>query len=198
MRLNKKNQTEKLVLSAAMTAIVIILQVLATATTWFGPFSTAVALIPIAIGACMCGIGVGTWLGFVFGVVVMATGGANLFFAFDIPGTVVTVLLKGMACGAAAGLVYKLLNRLNGIVAAITAAVVCPIVNTSVFLLGCAVFFLDDANGIAEVLGLGVSGMALFWALAVANFLFEVGMNIVLSPVIVRLLYIRKKRRTAE
>ena len=50
MRLNKKNQTEKLVLSAAMTAIVIILQVLATATTWFGPFSTAVALIPIAIG----------------------------------------------------------------------------------------------------------------------------------------------------
>ena len=198
MRFKRKNQTERLVLSAAMTAIVIILQVLATATTWFGPFSTAVALIPIAIGACMCGIGVGTWLGFIFGVVVMATGGANLFFAFDIPGTVVTVLLKGMACGAAAGLVYKLLNRFNGIVAAITAAIVCPVVNTGVFLLGCAVFFLDDANGIAEVLGLGVSGMALFWALAVANFLFEVGMNIVLSPVIVRLLYIRRKRRTAE
>ena len=103
-----------------------------------------------------------------------------------------------MIHGAAAGLVYKLLNRFNGIVAAITAAIVCPVVNTGVFLLGCAVFFLDDANGIAEVLGLSVSGMALFWALAVANFLFEVGMNIVLSPVIVRLLYIRKKRRTAE
>ena len=190
---SKKNQTERIVLTAVMTALVIILQVLATATTWFGPFSTAVALIPIAIGACMCGIGVGAWLGVVFGVVVMVTGGANLFFAFDIPGTVVTVLLKGAACGAAAGLVYRLLEKWNSIVAAISAAVICPIANTAVFLLGCAVFFLDDANGIAEMLGLEVSGMALFWMLAIANFLFEVGMNLVLSPVIVRLLSIRKK-----
>lgn len=183
-----------MVLGAAMTALVIIVQLLSTYTTFFGPFSTALALIPIAIGAALCGVGVGAWLGFVFGVVVLATGGAALFFMFDIPGTIITVLAKGTACGFAAGLVYKLLEKFNGIVAAVAAAVVCPVVNTGVFLLGSAVFFLDSADKIAEYLKMDISGMALFWALAMANFIFELGANIVLSPVIVRLLKIRKKQ----
>ena len=184
-----------MVLGAVMTALVIILQMLGTYTTFFGPFSTALALIPIVIGAAMCGIEIGAWLGFVFGVVVLVTGGANLFLAFDVPGTLVTVLVKGTACGAAAGLVYKLLYRKSGIVAVVTASVICPVVNTACFLLGCMIFFMDSANGIAETLGMPVSGMALFWALAMGNFLFEVGMNIVLSPIVVRLLHIRKGRK---
>ena len=192
--LNKKEMsTRTLVLSALMTALVVILQLLGTYTTFFGPFSTALALIPIVIGAALCGVGIGAWLGFVFGGVVLLSGGAALFWAFDGPGTIITVLLKGMACGAAAGVVYKLLKKKNEIVAAVVAAVVCPVVNTSVFLLGSAVFFLDSAKDIAALLKMNVSGMALFWALAMGNFLFEVGMNLVLSPVIVRLINIRKR-----
>ena len=38
------------------------------------------------------------------------------------------------------------------------------------------------------------SGMAVFWSLAMANFLIEVVSNIVMSPIIVRLLNIRKKK----
>lgn len=98
-----KLQTQKLVLGAIMTALVIILQLIGSFTTFFGPFSTAVALIPIVLGAAMCGTAVGAWLGLVFGVVVIASGGAALFFAFDIPGTIITVLLKGTLCGLAAG-----------------------------------------------------------------------------------------------
>lgn len=184
-----------MVLGSIMTALVIILQLIGTATTFFGPFSTAVALIPIVIGAAMCGPAVGAWLGFVFGVVVLVSGGAALFFAFDIPGTIVTVLLKGTACGLAAGLVYKLLERVNRYLAAIAAALVCPLVNTGVFLLGCYVFFMDSADAIAETLGMDVSGMALFWALAMGNFLVEVASNVVLSPVIVRILNIEKKQK---
>ena len=78
----QKNKTGKLVLAAMMTALVIVFQLLATYTTFFGPFSTAIALIPIVIGACLCGPAIGAWLGLVFGVVVLATGGAALFFAF--------------------------------------------------------------------------------------------------------------------
>lgn len=189
----RKKQTKTLVLGAVMTALVIILQLIGTATTFFGPFSTAVALIPIVIGAAMCGTAVGTWLGFVFGVVVLASGGAALFLAFDIPGTFITVLLKGTACGLAAGLVYKALARFNRYVAVIASAIVCPVVNTSVFLLGCFVFFMDSADAIAAQVGLSVSGMALFWALAMGNFLLELGTSIVLSPVIVRVLSIEKK-----
>lgn len=190
----RRTSTEKMVLAAIMTALVIIFQLLATFTAFFGPFSTAMALIPIAIGAAMCGVAVSGWLGLVFGIVVLISGGANLFLAFDIPGTFVTVLGKGLACGLAAGLVYKLLENANRYVAAVAAAIVCPVVNTGVFLLGCAIFFLDDATQIATQVGLGdKAGMAVFFALAMANFALELVTNIVLSPVVVRLLNIRKK-----
>ncbi len=191
---NKRLATETMVLGAMMTALVVILQCLATYTTFFGPFSTAVALVPIVIGAALCGTGVGAWLGLVFGGVVILTGNAALFLAFSVPGTIVTVLCKGMACGAAAGIVHKLLKKWNGIVAAIASAIVCPVVNTGVFLLGCRIFFMPFADAIAETLQMNVSGMDLFFALAGANFLLELGMNLVLSPVIVKLISLAKKK----
>ena len=108
---NKRMSTETLVLASLMTALVVVFQCLATYTAFFGPFSTAIGLIPIVIGAAMCGPYVGAWLGFVFAMVVMLTGGANLFFAFNVPGTLITVLAKGIACGFVSGLVYKLCLR---------------------------------------------------------------------------------------
>lgn len=190
----RKMSTETLVLGSIMTALVIVFQLLGTFTAFFGPFSTAVALIPIVIGASMCGVGIGGWLGLVFGIVVLASGGGAFFMAFDVAGTIITVLVKGTACGIAAALAYKLFEKLNKFVAVLAASIVCPIVNTGIFMLGCAVFFLDDVSGIAAALGMTDSGMAVFWALAMANFIFELGMNIVLSPITVRLLSIRKKK----
>lgn len=191
---NRQQRTQKLVLGAIMTGLVIILQLVGSFTTFFGPFSTAVALIPIVLGAAMCGTTVGAWLGFVFGMVVILSGGAALFFAFDVPGTIVTVLLKGTLCGLAAGLVYKVMSKFNKYIAVFAAAVICPIVNTAVFLLGCYIFFMDSATDIATTLGLTVSGMAVFWALAMGNFALEIISNAILSPVIVRVLNFSKKK----
>jgi len=188
-----KNRTERLVMAAMMTALVIVFQVLATYTTFFGPFSTAIGLIPIAIGACLCGPWIGAWLGLVFGIVVIATGNAALFFGFSVVGTVVTVLFKGTACGFAAGLTYKLLEKKIGFFASIPAALICPIVNTGIFLLGSAVFFMPYAEAIGEIVKIEGAGFGVFIGLAIANFLLEVAMNAVLSPVFVRILNIRKK-----
>ena len=186
--LSKRISTEQLVLASLMTALVVVFQCIATYTTFFGPFSTAIGLIPIVIGAVLCGPIIGGWLGFVFALVVLFTGGANLFLAFNIIGTVVTVVLKGVACGFAAGMVYKILSGYHKIGAIIAAAIVCPIVNTGFFLLGCVIFFMPFANDIAALLGLSVSGFAVFSALAFGNFLFELGMNALLSPVMVKIL----------
>lgn len=191
---NNRQQTQKLVLGAIMTALVIILQLVGSFTTFFGPFSTAVALIPIVLGAAMCGTAVGAWLGFVFGMVVILSGGAALFFAFDVPGTIITVLSKGTLCGIAAGLIYKLLAKFNKYLAALIAAIICPLVNTGVFLLGCYIFFMDSATEISTTLGLTVSGMAVFWALAMGNFALEIISNAVLSPIIVRILNFNKNK----
>ena len=109
----RRMSTKTLVLASLMTALVVVFQCLATYTAFFGPFSTAIGLIPIVIGAAMCGPAVGAWLGLVFAIVVIATGGANLFFMFNVPGTIITVVCKGVACGFAAGVVYKFFEEIN-------------------------------------------------------------------------------------
>lgn len=195
MKTKTQLTTQKLVLSALMTAMVVLFQLLATFTAFFGPFSTAMALVPIVIGAALCGPIVGAWLGFVFGMVVLLSGGAALFLAYNIPGTVITVLVKGTACGLVAGIVYNLLQKINRYFAVFAAAVLCPLTNTAIFMLGSAIFFLDFAEAIAELLVIDVTGMAVFWTLAMANFLFELGLNIVMSPVILRIINIKKKSR---
>ena len=111
--LARREQIQKLALAALMTALVVVIQTLATVTTFFGPFSTAIALIPIVIGGALCGVTIGSWLGFVFGVVVLATGGAALFLGFNPVGTYITVLSKGLACGFVAAISYKLLNKIR-------------------------------------------------------------------------------------
>lgn len=193
MNSKRKLTTQNLVLGAVMTALVVVFQLIGTYTTFFGPFSTALALIPIVIGAVMCGAGIGAWLGLVFSLVVLFTGGANLFFMFDIAGTLITVLVKGTLCGLVAGLVYKLFKKFNYYLAVFAASIVCPITNTAIFMLGSIVFFLDDAARIAETIGSDATGISLFVGMALANFLFELVMIVVLCPVIVRLLNIKKK-----
>ncbi len=188
----RKEQTRILVLGAVFTALVIILQLMGSFIR-FGPFAISLVLVPIVIGAATCSVKIGAWLGFVFGVVVLVSGDAAPFLAIDVFGTVLTVLLKGTACGFAAGLVYKALEKYNRYLAVAAAAIVCPVVNTGVFLLGCSVFFMKSITewGLAE--GFNNVAAYMFLGLAGGNFLFELGSNIILSPVIVRVLNIENK-----
>ena len=189
----RKKQTQVLVLGAILTALVVILQFMGSFIR-FGPFAISLVLIPIVIGAATCGVKIGTWLGFIFGVVVLISGDALAFLAVNVFGTIVTVLLKGAACGLAAGLIYKLLEKYNRYVAVIAAAVVCPIVNTGVFLLGCVIFFMDTVAEWGAALGFGGTLEYMFLGLVGGNFLFELASNIILSPVIVRVLNIKNKK----
>ena len=93
----------------------------------------------------------------------------------------------------AAALVYKLLYKHNKFFAVLLAAIICPVVNTGVFMLGSILFFLEFAEQIATIIGLEKAGIAVFTAMATGNFLFELGLNIVLSPVVVRLLNIKNR-----
>jgi len=193
--MKKKMDTKTLVLGAVLTALVIILEVISASLGKAGMFRFTFALVPIAIGAATCGMGLSAWLGFVFGLSVLLTGDAAAFLAVNPLGTVITVLAKGVASGFLAGLVFKLLEKVNRYVAVAVAALVCPVANTGVFLLGCLAFFMDTIAGWAEGLGFGgnVAGYMIFGLVGI-NFLIEIGTNIVLTPVIVRLLNIRKKQ----
>lgn len=190
----KRMSTETMVLGAILTALVVVLQYLGQ-FIHLGPFSISLVLLPIVIGAATCGVKIGAWLGLVFGAVVLMTGDAAAFLAINVPGTVATVLLKGTACGLVAGLAYKAVEKKNRYAAVVVAALICPIVNTGVFLLGCVLFFFKTIEqwGLAEGYGTAVEYM--FLGLAGGNFIVELVINIVLSPVVVRLLNIRKKNK---
>lgn len=190
---NKKGMsTRTMVLGAVLTAIVVVLQFMAPLFR-FTAFSLSFVLVPIVLGAALCGVGVSTWLGFVFGVVVLTSGDAASFLAVDIPGTIVTVLVKGAACGLAAGLVYKLLEKKNTYLAVFAAAATCPVVNTGVFLIGCRLFFWETVKAWGAGLGYENAIAYMLLGLAGVSFLVELLINLVLSPVIIRLINIRKK-----
>ncbi len=184
--------TKKLVGIALFTAIVVVLQLIGSAIK-FGQFSVSLVLIPIVVGTALYGIGAGAWLGLVFGVTVLISGDAAAFLTVDVFGTIVTVLLKGTLAGLAAGAVYKLIEKKNRYVATIAAAFICPVVNTGVFLLGCLVFFMPTINEWASGLGFESAGAYMITGLVGLNFVFELVVNLVLGPVIVRLVDLGKK-----
>lgn len=185
-------KTRKLAGIAIFTAIVIVLQLLGSFIR-FGPFSISLVLIPIVVGAAMYGVAAGAWLGFIFGLIVLLSGDAAAFLGVNAIGTIITVIAKGTLAGLCAGLVYRALEKTNTYVAVIASAVVCPVVNTGVFLLGCLIFFMETIIGWATEAGFASAGTYMIVGLVGLNFVFELLVNVVLSPVIVRIIAIGKK-----
>lgn len=186
----EKMSTRTMVLLGVLTALVVVLQGLAVfLKVVFGIFAPSLVLIPIVIGTATCGRKAGAWLGFVFSIMVFATGDANAFFIVNVPGTIITVIAKGIACGFVSGLVYEALEKRSENFAVITSAIVCPVVNTGVFLIGCVLFFMDT---VTQWAGGANVGKYILVGLVGTNFLFELGLNVVLSPVIMRILKAKK------
>lgn len=187
-----KEQSLKLAIGGILTAIVIVLQFIGSSIK-FGTFSISLILIPVVLGAALCGPIVSAWLGFVFGVVVLLSGEAGLFLAINVPGTIVTVLLKGTLCGLFASLVFNALKSKNMTLATILAAIVAPVTNTGVFLLGCRIFFFDAVREWG--VGAGFESVAKYMLVGFVgfNFLFELLTNVVLCPIVVRIIKATKK-----
>lgn len=189
-----EQKTKKLVGVGLLTAIVVVLQAVAVAIRPTGIFTISLVLVPIVVGAALYGWKVGAWLGFVFSVVVLFTD-AGAFLAVNVPGTIITVIVKGTAAGLVAGLVYLALEKVNRWVAVIAAAILCPITNTGIFLLGCVVFFMDTINGWAAAAGFENAGTYMIMGLVGVNFLIEMALNIILSSAIIRIINYNKSGR---
>lgn len=186
-------RTKMLVLTALLTSIVALL-------SYFGGFikigsfaSISLTLIPVVLGASLCGPWVGLFLGFISGLFFLFNPADSSFWINISPlGTIFTVLLKGSMSGLCAGLSYKLLEKVNRYFAVIVSAIVCPIVNTGIFLIGCRLFFWDTVVSGAANEGKGIIAYLLI-AFVGLNFVLELIVNIVLSPAILKIINIRKK-----
>lgn len=186
------NKTKTIVGIGLFTAIVVVLQLLGGGIR-FGIFSISLVLLPIVVGSAVYGWQAGAWLGLAFGITVLMSGDAGAFLAVDPFGTVLVVLVKGTLCGLIAGLAYRLLEKCSRVVAVVVSAVLCPVVNTGVFLFGCKLFFMPTIREWAAAAGYANAGTYMILGLAGINFLFELGANIVLAPIITQLIKLGKK-----
>ena len=189
------SKTQRMTGLALFTGIIVVLQVIGTFVK-FGPFSITLTLIPIVVGAAIYGPKSGAYLGGVFGFVVLVAcifgwdmGGAVLWNAQPLL-TAVVCLGKGVLAGLAAGDVYRALSRRSTTAAAISA-VVSPVVNTGLFLLALYFLFYDVLVSWATGAGADIATYILTGLVGV-NFVLELGVNMVLSPVVVRIIHARK------
>ena len=187
-----RSKTKTVVGIGLFTAIVLVLQILVGGIKVGGLFSISLVLVPIVVGAAVYGIGAGAWLGFSFGIAVLLSGDAAAFLAVDVAGTILTVLVKGIGCGLVAALVYKAFAK-HKTLGVVMAAISCPIVNTGIFLVGCNLFFYDTVAQWGAQLGFANAADYMIFGLAGINFLVELATNILLAPVIIRLIKLGNK-----
>ena len=106
--------------------------------------------------------------------------------------------MKGAAAGWVAGLAFKALEKKAPTAGVICAAIASPVVNTGIFCAGLFAFFTDTFNewmaGWAAQTGNAANPILyIFLSLVGVNFLIEMGINLVLSPIIERIIRLRKK-----
>ena len=182
-----KIKISKLVTTAVLTALVILLQLFASGIK-LGSVSISLVLIPIVIGGIFVGKAGGSFLGFVFGLITLIAGimgvdgFTHILFTNAPFATILICLGKATAAGFVAAFLYQLISKSNKYVAAFVASAAAPIVNTGLFIVGS--FFLKDiisANFVAE-------GTTFFYFMLVGcagfNFLAELAINLVFAPAI--------------
>ena len=182
----KNAKIKRMAAVALLMALVVVMQFISGLIPPVSGFSISLVLIPIVLGAALYGPGAGALLGATFGTVVYINcvtgadvGGAMVFQANPVLCFLV-VLGKGILAGVASGLLYKLLKGKNTYVAMLCAAIICPIVNTGVFVACMMTFFRDVLAVWAEG---GEIVAYVLSALVLCNFVPELIINIVFSPV---------------
>lgn len=191
----KKDRIIRLTALAILTALVIVLQTVASGIR-IGPIPISLTLVPIVVGAVLLGPAAGAGLGAVFGLITIIAGisGAdeftNILWAANPFGLIVVAMGKAVLCGLAAGLIAKALAKRETL-GCILAALSAPIVNTGVFAIGMLTIFRpalqDFANGSNAV-------YYLFIVMVGVNFLVEFSVNAVLSAAIARIVQVGKKQ----
>ena len=189
---------------AMLIALVVVLQIISAMIPPIGGVSITLTLVPVVVGAILFGKRGGFVLGFAFGLIVLI----NCITAMDVGGnilwnanpvfTLLICFVKGIAAGFVPAVLYRAVcgkteraSTARKYGAALVAALSAPVVNTGLFVCGMLLFFRDTlyawAGGteIMTYILLGLAGL---------NFLVEFLINIILTPAIVRIVDVVKKR----
>ena len=196
----KYSGTQQVVGTAVLVALIIVLQTIGSGIH-FGPFTPTLSLVPIIIGAVLFGPVTGLGLGFVFSAIVLfsvisgADPGGAMMLTENPVATVLIVVIKGSLAGYAAGVVSSGLAKKNLAIGVVLAAVVAPLTNTGLFCVGVLLFFKDLITSWGTGAGYDSIYAYILGGLIGINFLVELVIDLILVPVIVRVIIAVRKSK---
>ena len=192
--------TREITGTAILRALVIVLQAFG-GTISIGAVQLNFTLIPIVLGAVLFGKWSGLFLGFACGVVVLiqVIMGLAPFYAviwsYTPIVTVFTCIVKTSVAGFVAGLLYEWISEENDLVALFVASAVVPVLNTGLFIVGClcmsesiSIFQSSIDMGGMNILVFILVGLVTF------NFFIELGINLLVSPALHRVIGVVEKQ----
>ena len=198
---NKFFTAKNVALLGILIAIVIVLQLFASAIPMFG-VTLNFSLIPIALAGITMGWIGGAIVGFSCGLVVFITMAVlgqepSTAFLFQTNPVILTLMCIGKTtvAGIVSGLLYKLISKKNSALAVGVASIIIPIVNSGVYMLG-IVLMKESA---AQFMGLTSSSASVVFSVVFGiiwlNFVLEMAINTIFTPIIYRVIRVIDKRQ---
>lgn len=170
-----------------------------------GNLESSFLVVPVAIGAILLGPTNGAVLGLVMGVVSFAQcfGASDMgsaLFGVSAVNTFLLCVIPRVICGWMAGVFYDLLSKIDktGFVPQIAAAVVCPIFNFILFMLGLSLLFGQTPYLLNLQTQMNASGIGFYFALGGMNLLYELLASVVLTTGISTLILKFKNRNKVK
>jgi uncharacterized membrane protein len=196
-----RRKTQMMVVTALFAAIIVALQFIPIPPIAGVPIT--LSLVPIVLSAVLYGPIQGAVLGALMGVAIIF----QIFLRPDLAGpltmtmytfspfaTMLLCVVKSALAGYLAGVVAKWLSSVNRTLGVVVASAICPIVNTGIFMAGVFAIFKEPLSAWVSANTESASLAAFMFAvILIGNFLPELILNIVVSPVIVRVSEIVKK-----
>lgn len=192
-----REKTLTMVQIALLSALVVVLQVFFSAIR-IGVVTLNFVLVPIVIAGVligpMAGLIVGAFAGLTTFIQVFTSG--DVFYVFlmtnNAVATALICIVKTAAAGFLAGLIYNLISRMGktgkakNYIASLTASVVCPVVNTGLFVIGMLVFFGGALTTDATFGSMASGNLVPFVLVGLVgvNFFFELALNVIICPLI--------------
>lgn len=177
--MNKMTKVKYLAYTSILSAVTIVLTLISQYIV-IGQININLGLVGIILAAILIGLSSGTFVGLINGAITLLSPSTQGFFAISPLGTVLVCLLKTSVAGLVCGFIYRLLKNKNELVAIIVSAMLVPIINTSLFIVGSLIFFNGAFGNLISIL---VS----------INFIVEIVVNALLIPTIIKVIKIIKK-----
>ena len=202
-----KTKIQNMVLTAVLTALIILMTFTGIAYIPIGPLKLTVNIIPVAVGAVLLGPAAGLFLGAVFGLSSFFTcfgldAFGALLLGINPVYTFIMCVIPRLLCGIIPAYIYKTLQKIDKtkIFACAVACVSTALINTVTFLGALWLLFGHDFMSNPQLIEL-LSGTVidsftmLLFLMAGVNAIIEAATALVLGPAVIKaLMFFTKKK----